>query len=396
MTTPFSRTRLTWLMYFLLALFAFLEALPGPMMPFLGDELGLSYTVRGFHFSAFAFGLMVAGLIGERVSRQFGRRNVLFFGGLGMNIGVVGLILAQHPAISIVSLLLIGSVGGLVFVMVQAILADYHGKQRAIALTEANIVASMGAGLTPVIIGVPESLDLSWRGALIIPIGIWVVLSWLGRSVDLPNAETLEPSENSSAPQTTKLPLLFWAYAGLLFLGVAVEWSVIYWGAEFLTEKTSLSKATAVNMMSFYFIAFVLGRIISSRLARRYPAENLLLAAFILTSLGFLPFWLSNNAVISVIGLFVAGSAIATLFPLALALATGVVGNSQTDAASSRISLMVGLAIFLAPQILGSLADQIGLTGAYGIVAVLLLIALMAEGIVMRYTHNQSERQPAN
>ncbi len=365
-------------------------------MPFLGDELNLSYTVRGFHFSAFALGLMVAGTIGERVSRQFGRRNVLFWGGIGMNIGVVGLIFAQHPVLSIVSLLLIGSVGGLVFVMIQAVLADYHGNQRAIALTEANIIASMGAGLTPVLIGIPESLDLSWRGALIIPILVWVGLSWIGRSVDLPNAEP-HIDDASGSTVKAKLPLLFWGYAGLLFLGVAVEWSVIYWGAEFLAETTTLSKATAVNLMSIYFIAFVLGRITSSRLARRYATEHLLLAAFIITTLGFLPFWLSGNAVVSVIGLFIAGSAIASLFPLALALATGVVANNQTDAASSRISLAVGLAIFLAPQILGSLADQIDLTGAYGIVAVLLLVALISAVILMRYTNSdQVERQPVS
>ena len=241
-----------------------------------------------------------------------------------------------------------------------------------------------------------QSTNLSWRGALVIPILIWVGLSWFGRDLKLPNAEKSTAEDDTPLGKKERLPVLFWGYAGLLFLGVAIEWSVIYWGAEFLAETTSLGQATAVNMMSLYFVAFIAGRIVSSRLARRFSAEYLLIGAFGLTTLGFLPFWLSQNAILSIIGLFIVGSGIASLFPLGLALAIGVVTNNQTDAASSRISLMVGLAIFLAPQILGSLADQIGLTGAYGIVAVLLMSALLwTTYLIRRDIVLQKEQIPA-
>lgn len=372
MAPSFSRDRLTWLMYFLLALFAFMEAAPGPVMPFLGDELELSYTVRGFHFSAFAIGLMVAGLLGERISARIGRRWALVLGGLGIAIGVVLLVTASAAAMSITGLFLIGSVGGLVFVMVQAVLADYHGTNRAIALTEANIIAAMGAGLAPLLIGTSEAIGPGWRYGMLAPVLLWLILMGSGRHITLPNAE-LPQDDHPSA----RLPLIFWGYAALIFLGVAVEWSVVYWGAEFLEEMTSLARTTAVNMMSLYFVAFIAGRLVGSRLTRRFRADQILLAAFGLTTIGFVPFWLSSSAVLSVVGLFIAGAGIANLFPLGLSLATGVVTNSQTDAASSRISLAVGTAIFLAPQILGSLADQIGLQAAYGMVAVLLVGALV-------------------
>ena len=43
--TSFTRDRFTWLAYLALAYFAYVQATLGPLMPFLRDELGMSYTV---------------------------------------------------------------------------------------------------------------------------------------------------------------------------------------------------------------------------------------------------------------------------------------------------------------------------------------------------------------
>ena len=61
MTThpPFLRDRFTWLAYLMLAYFAYLQAVLGPLVPFLRDELHLSYTVSGLHLSAFSIGMVL-------------------------------------------------------------------------------------------------------------------------------------------------------------------------------------------------------------------------------------------------------------------------------------------------------------------------------------------------
>ena len=48
----------------------------GLLMPSLREELGLSYTIASLHFSAFAGGMILAGLIGNLVVRRYGRRTV--------------------------------------------------------------------------------------------------------------------------------------------------------------------------------------------------------------------------------------------------------------------------------------------------------------------------------
>ena len=126
----------------MLAYFAYLQASLGPLMPFLRDELSLSYTAAGLHLSAFAAGMIMAGSLGDRLAQRLGRR-VLFWGGaLGMAAGTLLLVAGRQAAATVGGVLVMGSLGSLLLVVVQATLSDRHGDQRAVALTEANVGAA--------------------------------------------------------------------------------------------------------------------------------------------------------------------------------------------------------------------------------------------------------------
>ena len=68
---PFVRNDFTWLAYVMLAYFAYLQASFGPLMPFLRAELHLSYTIGSLHVSAFALGMVLAGLLGDRLAHRW-------------------------------------------------------------------------------------------------------------------------------------------------------------------------------------------------------------------------------------------------------------------------------------------------------------------------------------
>ena len=79
---------------------------------------------------------------------------------------------------------------------------------------------------------------------------------------------------------------------------------------------------------------------------------------------------------LAIAGLFLIGLGVALLYPLALDLAVSAAGE-QSDAASARTMIAVGLAILIMPAALGGLADAIGLRRA-----LLVLPALMAGSFV--------------
>jgi predicted MFS family arabinose efflux permease len=372
LTTPsFVRDRFTWMAYFSLAYFSFTQSALGPLMPFLRTELNLSYTVAGLHLSAFALGMIGASLTTDRLARYWGRQIIFWGGGLGMALGALGLVLSNQVFLSIASIFSMGYLGTLLLIMIQTTLSDRHGKHRVIALTESSVGASLSAGLPPLVIGGGEWLGLGWRGALYLAVAIMALL-WLGfRRETIPAPR---PAALRHPAQGQPLPIAFWAYWVVICLGVSIEWCLIFWGADFLEKVIGLGQINAATMMSLFFGAMVVGRFAGSRLSRTRPSETLLLFALGITLAGFPLFWLARFPPLNLIGLFIAGLGVANLFPLTLAAALSV-APEQADAASARVSMAGGLAMLIAPLILGWTADQLSIQNAYGIVAILALIA---------------------
>ncbi|HEX9057258.1 MAG TPA: MFS transporter [Ktedonobacterales bacterium] len=378
---PFVRTAYTWLAYLLLGYFAYLQAILGPVMPFLRAELRLNYVEGSAHVSALALGTMGAGLVGDRLARRWGRGVVLWGGAAGVAVGAAGLAVGRSAVVTVSAALVIGGLGTLLMVMVQATLADQYGDRRAIALVESNVIASACAGLAPLLVGAFAGTAIGWRGALVADIAVLGALALAGRHIAVP-AETrasgvVEQTRGASSgtgAQRPALPGVFWAYWALTVLVVAAEWCVIVWSADYLHSVGGLSRGGAATAVSAFFIAEVTGRFVGSRLARWVSTPRLLALSLLLTLAGFPLFWLGPVIPVRIAGLFIAGLGIANLYPLTLAAATGVAA-AQTDRASARITLAVGAAIFSAPLLLGWMADTLGLERAYAIVPVLVILA---------------------
>jgi fucose permease len=92
-----------------------------------------------------------------------------------------------------------------------------------------------------------------------------------------------------------------------------------------------------------------------------------------LTIGGFPLFWLAPVVSLRLIGLFITGMGVANFWPSGIALTLGTVPQ-HPDAASARIALGAGIAVLIAPFVLGWLADRVGIQNAYSVVACLLLL----------------------
>ena len=372
-TNLFVRDRFTWLAYLMLAYYAYSQAALGPLMPFLRAELDLNYTVAGLHISAFALGMILAGLLGDRWAQRRGRRFVFWAGGAGMAAGALILTVSHHVVLTIIGALVMGWLGTYLLVMIQATLSDRHGEQRAIALTESNVAASISAALAPVFIGTFQRLSLGWRTALYLAAATFVLLFVYFQPEPIP--DNRPPVTGPTRTGRQSLPVFFWGYWTVVILAVSIEWCMIFWGADFLENVVGLSKINAATMMSLFFGAMVLGRIVGSRLSRTIPSPILLLVALGIVVVGFPLYWLATIPALNLLGLFIAGLGIANLFPLTLSVAVGVAAD-QANAASARVALAGGLAILIAPLTLGWVADQLNIQNAYGLVVLLLVAAV--------------------
>ena len=84
MQKTFTRDAQTWFTYFILAFYGYLLNILGPLTPYLRDELNINYTTAGFHFSAFAVGMLLSGLFGERLQNKWGYTKTIWLSAGGM------------------------------------------------------------------------------------------------------------------------------------------------------------------------------------------------------------------------------------------------------------------------------------------------------------------------
>lgn len=372
------RTRFTWMAYLLLGYYAFVQSILGPVVPFLQSDLQLNYTQAGFHLSLFAIGLIIASATSGRMTARFGRRIPFWVGVCAMAIGSLLMGFAQSLWVTLPAVLLMGAVGSYLLTAIQSALADQFGRWRAVALTEANIVASIFTTFAPLVISLGSQLG-TWRIAFYVCAVGGLVALLLGYRISIPEQQTPYRSTKLMPP----FPRLFQLLRLMIFVGVSVEWSVIFWSPSFLVKEAGFTPENASAVMSIFFGSMIVGRIVGSRLTRRYAARQLLIGAVVILLTGFPLLWLVNHDIIRIIGLAISGLGIANLYPMGLSAATDAMPYDP-DRASARAIQAAGLAILIVPQVLGALADQIGIFSAFGISLILILLQFVLASIALR------------
>lgn len=363
---PFVRDRFTWLAYLMLAYATYGITVLSSFMPLLGDELGMSYSVRGLHVTAFALGGIFAGLLADRLIRLLSRPRIFWLSGAGLAASMVLIGLAATPVLTVAVTFIMGLMGVLLLVVTQAVLADHTGRHSSIAISESSIGASVAGLMGPLLISLLATTVFGWRAALILASVLWVVMLVAARRIPVPDS----PQRDTHQRASPRLPRLYWIFWGLMIIGTAVEWSVSFWTPEYFKEVIGMERAAATGTLTFFWLAFIAGRTGGSILTRRFSPTTLLVAAAALMLVTFPVLLIAHDPLVAHAALFVMTLGIANFFPMTLASAMHA-GRDNANAASARIALGNGLAILIAPQVLGSLGDQIGIEPAYGLIGIL-------------------------
>jgi fucose permease len=375
---PLHRDRVTWLAYGMLGFFAFLQAAPGLVVPHLRDELHFSYTAGGLHVALFAVGTVLASALAGPGERRLGRRRLFWLSAVGMGAGAVLLVSARFTAGTLAAMVVMGGCGALLLVTIQAVLADRHGEQRTVALSEANVVASAAYVVLIGSLTVSAALALGWRPPLVAVLAV-IPVAWLaaGRTrFDAP-VPVADPTSGGT------LPAAFWIAAGMMFFTTSAEWCVTAWGASFVHTATGASVDEAVTVMAGYFGGVLVGRVSGSRLARRLSPPKLLAGAQACTALGFFVLWPATSPVVATVGLALVGLGMGNLFPVGLGLAVGTAPAAAT-LASARAVAVTGCAVLAAPLVVGGLADATSIEAALAVVPVSLALAAVGLTVLVR------------
>lgn len=337
-----------------------------PAVPLIGDDLGVTNAVAGLHGTALAVGTVLAGLINARVVATRGRRGTVWVGTALVVVGVL-LVVASGVLAGTLGGAVIAGMGGTLLVNVaNSALTEKHGRAGGAAITEANGLGALVGAAAPVVLGVSVGVGLGWEPALLVVIGLLAVLAVVMPTLAAP-ARTAEPGHGT-------LPVRYWWAWGVLVMLIAVEFSYSVWATTLVAERTGTPTGAATSTLTVLILCLGIGRVLGARLALRVRPGLLLLVSVAVTAVGWLVLWLATSLAVAVVGLAVSGLGMAFHFPLGVSRSLEASGG-LTDLASGRIALGGGLAIGLAPFVLGALSDAVGVHAAFVLVPALLAAA---------------------
>jgi predicted MFS family arabinose efflux permease len=339
----------------------------GAATAFVAAALSLSDTQAGLHSSAMAVGMITAGSGGERFDRALGVRRVQYAAMALLALSLVALAWAPALWVTLAASLGIGLGAGLMFGHVNQTLGAGGGVTARVRLTRGALVAKTSQLMVPLAIGAGIAVGFDWR-FVVVPVLAFVGLLavWMRRSTDGTVLHT----------DLGRLPWAYWLPWMLTVSVIAMEFFVIVWGGPLIERQAGVSLADATLTISAFIAGMIAGRALMSLGSMgRLDPMRVIRAGIVITLAAVLLPW-SGDYLLGVGGMLVAGFGIGILYPPAASIALAAVPG-QPAAASSRLTLAAGLAILVAPLLLGIVADVSDIATAWLLVPGVCLTVLL-------------------
>ena len=352
-------------------------ALLYPLLPFIADELRLSYAEVGLVKAAFAGSAaalqLPAGLLAERL----GEYALLAWGNAWVAAGLLGMAAATTLPILLVATVLGGLGGGFQHPLASMMVARaYEGNRRGTAIGTLNFAGDLGKITAPVLVAL-VTIPFGWRVTLV-ALGLFglafSLVVGLGRPwVRPPTAVPTAPVDGQTTDAHGGIPTAFWA---LMLVGIldASTRSAALTFLPFAFEERGLGAAEIGLLFGLIFAGGAAGKFWCGPLADRLGP----LAVVFVTE---------TTTAAALLGLVWGPSALA----LGLALVFGFGLNGTSSVLYAAVAALVpegkrgrGYGIYytgvelaaFAPLGYGLVADRVGLDPTFALMGALTLAIL--------------------
>jgi predicted MFS family arabinose efflux permease len=237
-------------------------------------------------------------------------------------------------------------------------------------LPQSNGINSVGFVLGTIAVGTLAGTAISWRFGLLLTIPATIILYFFSRD------KNRDPHDRDiSVRQSGKLSRTYWIACFGFFICICTEFATSFWAAALLRDRVGGTASAATLAIVALGSGMAVGRWYGAIVLKKLKLDQQLITIIILQFIGFAIFWFSHSLIISLVTLFITGLGISMQFALSSLRLIGF-SDKRPDLAIGISSLAAGSGIALAPFMLGVLGDQMGISRAYLMVPVLILIAL--------------------
>ncbi|MDM9626932.1 MFS transporter [Rhizobium sp. S152] len=216
--------------------------------------------------------------------------------------------------------------------------------------------------------GVPMQVHLGLTFAFVLIVGSLVIAGMR----NAPARPTLEHTETGriALPTMALLPLCVIGIAAFLVEGAGIDWSAIYMRDVFHSEP--FVGGMGLTLFTFFM---ALTRIFADPFVDRFGPRAVAFTLLVVSAVGLCAVWLAPHQYVALLGFALMGGGCSAVYPLAVSAAA-----QRTDRAShlnvAALGQMSFVVFFLAPPLLGVVAEQLGIRTAYLVCLPVILGAL--------------------
>lgn len=351
----------------------------GAILPHLIEEEQLNYAVAGGLISILAIGNFCASIIYPLAKRHFSHRAVVVaITGLSP---IVMLLLTIHPPVAFMYLLVfvLGITKGTVTI-INNLAMNVATNSSTKYLNILHTTFAVGALASPFIMAALLALGFPWRIIMYIlcvsgaffPLNYWTMDY---RMLEEPQPSAANAGDHHADGPTRALLTnrSFLIITFIMFMYVGFENTVNGWFVTYLKETGVMTSALATAMVSVTWIMMMAGRMGTAQFLQNGNKLQIILVSALIDFVAIVLLVNTHTATMAAIIIAVLGLGMSAIYPTTVAAAGPIIEGSTMG-----LSLLTGISAIggiLVPQIIGILADAVGIAGA--MVTVVLTVGIM-------------------
>ncbi len=356
------------------------DGMLGVAWPSIRAGFSLPLDALGFMLISSTAGYLLSSFFIGRLINRFGIGPLLVCSCLASATALFGYTIAPAWIVMVALGVIAGFGGGVMDAGLNTYLASEYSEGQMQWL---HASFGIGATLGPIIMTASLARFIAWRPGylfvaiikVIMAVCFFLTLSMWRQPKSSTGTTKVERSlmdYQTSLWETLRVPLT-WASFMMFLLYTGAELTLGNWTYTLLTEGRGISTQLAGLWAGGFWATFTLGRVLAGLYAHRLKLTVLMFGAMALALVGALLFWWNPVVVVSVLGLFLVGFAMAPIFP-GLVSSTGERVGARH--AANTIGIQLGAAAVggaLLPSLEGALAQRISLET----IPVMLSVALL-------------------
>ncbi|MEB5705397.1 MULTISPECIES: MFS transporter [Pantoea] len=349
-----------------------------PLVPFARDRLQLSGASLGALLLCLGIGSLAAMPVTGTLVARFGCRRVMCFSTLLVLVMMPLLATADSHLLMAAALMLFGAGLGMLDVAMnyQAVQVEQAAGKPMMSGFHGffSLGGILGAGTVSLLL----SQSFSPLAATLVVMAVMLLLL-LWRIPVLMNERLHQPDQ-----PWLVIPRGWVAFLGLLcFILFLAEGAVLDWGALLLLQNPAMSTAYAGLGYATFSVAMTLGRFSGDKIIQRFGRYPVMITGALTAAAGMtLAVWLPWPE-IALLAFLLVGFGLSNTVPMLFNAA----GNQQDMPANLAISAMTTLGyagILSGPALIGFISQWISLSGAFLVIALLLLVVAASARRVAR------------